>query len=174
MHTGFLCPKFDNFACLHTSQDQNELHLKRWLIFCQNRSGWYLIFCWIALAFLTDFNLDGIDVIRFWVIECGILSHSSSSAATFLWFLSMLVEFEFIITHILHGCDAHYRRQFNISWTCCYWYSGHTIAGLLSILSNSMWAVFQNVFFSKFFFYIFTLIRYVLMCLYKYLYSSLN
>ena len=29
MHAGFLCPKLDNFACLHTRQDQNELHLKR-------------------------------------------------------------------------------------------------------------------------------------------------
>ena len=27
--SGFLCPKCDNFACLHTRQDQNELHLKR-------------------------------------------------------------------------------------------------------------------------------------------------
>ena len=26
---GFLCPKSDNFACLHTCQDQNELLLKR-------------------------------------------------------------------------------------------------------------------------------------------------
>ena len=24
----FLCPKCDNFACLQTRQDQNELHLK--------------------------------------------------------------------------------------------------------------------------------------------------
>ena len=29
MRAGFLCPKCDNFACLHTRQDQNELHLKR-------------------------------------------------------------------------------------------------------------------------------------------------
>ena len=29
MLAGFLCPKFYNFACLHTRQDQNELHLKR-------------------------------------------------------------------------------------------------------------------------------------------------
>ena len=27
---GFLCPKCDNFACLHTCQDQNEIHLKKW------------------------------------------------------------------------------------------------------------------------------------------------
>ena len=27
----------DNFACLHTFRDQNELHLKRWFFFCQNR-----------------------------------------------------------------------------------------------------------------------------------------
>ena len=33
MRTGFLCPKCDNFACLHTRQDQNELHLKRWFFF---------------------------------------------------------------------------------------------------------------------------------------------
>ena len=26
---GFLCPKCDNFACLRTRQDQNEIHLKR-------------------------------------------------------------------------------------------------------------------------------------------------
>ena len=29
MRVGFLCLKFDNFACLHNRQDQNELHLKR-------------------------------------------------------------------------------------------------------------------------------------------------
>ena len=29
MRAGFLCPKCDNFACLHTGQDQNEHHLKR-------------------------------------------------------------------------------------------------------------------------------------------------
>ena len=28
-HTGFLYPKCEKFACLHTSQDQNEVHLKR-------------------------------------------------------------------------------------------------------------------------------------------------
>ena len=30
MRAGFLCPKCQNFACLHTRQDQDELHLKRW------------------------------------------------------------------------------------------------------------------------------------------------
>ena len=30
MRAGFLCSKCNNFACLHTRQDQNELHLKRW------------------------------------------------------------------------------------------------------------------------------------------------
>ena len=29
MRAVVLCPKFDNFAYLHTLQDQNELHLKR-------------------------------------------------------------------------------------------------------------------------------------------------
>ena len=29
MRAGVLCPKCDNFACLHTRQDQNELYLKR-------------------------------------------------------------------------------------------------------------------------------------------------
>ena len=33
MHAGFLCPKCDNFACLHTRHDQSELQLKRWKIF---------------------------------------------------------------------------------------------------------------------------------------------
>ena len=42
MRVGFLCPKRDNFACLHTRQYQNELHLKRWFflakigIFCKS------------------------------------------------------------------------------------------------------------------------------------------
>ena len=43
---GFLCPKCDNFACLHTRQDQNELYLKRWCfffakigIFCKSIAG---------------------------------------------------------------------------------------------------------------------------------------
>ena len=33
--SAFLCPKCDNFACLHTCQDQNELHLKRWFFFAK-------------------------------------------------------------------------------------------------------------------------------------------
>ena len=33
MREGFLCPKCDNFAFLHTRQDQNELHLRRWFSF---------------------------------------------------------------------------------------------------------------------------------------------
>ena len=41
MCAGFLCPKCDNCACLHTRQDQKKLHLKRWFIFfCQN---WHLL-----------------------------------------------------------------------------------------------------------------------------------
>ena len=44
MRTGFLCPKCDNFVCLHSHQDQNELHLKRWFfakigIFCKSIAG---------------------------------------------------------------------------------------------------------------------------------------
>ena len=45
MRAGFLCPKCDNFACLHKRQDQNELHLKRWFffakigIFCKSIAG---------------------------------------------------------------------------------------------------------------------------------------
>ena len=33
VRAGFLYLKCDNFACLHTRQDQNELHLKRWFFF---------------------------------------------------------------------------------------------------------------------------------------------
>ena len=40
MHADFLCSKCDNFACLHTRQDQNEFHLEKWF-FCANIS----IFC---------------------------------------------------------------------------------------------------------------------------------
>ena len=29
----YACPKCYNFVCLHTSQDQNELHLKKWFFF---------------------------------------------------------------------------------------------------------------------------------------------
>ena len=45
MRVGFLCPKCNNFACLHTRQDQNELHLKRIFffakigIFCKSIEG---------------------------------------------------------------------------------------------------------------------------------------
>ena len=45
MRASFLCPKCDNFACLHTCQDQNELHLKRFFffakidIFCKSIAG---------------------------------------------------------------------------------------------------------------------------------------
>ena len=35
MHAGFLCLKCNNFACLYTRQDQNELHLKRWFFFAK-------------------------------------------------------------------------------------------------------------------------------------------
>ena len=33
IRAGFLCPKSNYFACLHTRQAQNELHLKRWFLF---------------------------------------------------------------------------------------------------------------------------------------------
>ena len=35
MRAGFFCPKCDNFACLHTRQNQNELQLKRWFFFAK-------------------------------------------------------------------------------------------------------------------------------------------
>ena len=35
----FLYPKCDNFAWLHTRQDQNELHLKRWFFFAKSASS---------------------------------------------------------------------------------------------------------------------------------------
>ena len=40
MRAGFLCPKCDNFDCLHIRQYQNEIHLKRWFFFTNIR-----IFC---------------------------------------------------------------------------------------------------------------------------------
>ena len=39
MRADFLYPKCDNFACLHTRQDQNELHLKRWFFFFLTKSA---------------------------------------------------------------------------------------------------------------------------------------
>ena len=45
MLAGFLCPKCDNFVCLHSRQDQNEPHLKRRFffakigIFCKSTAG---------------------------------------------------------------------------------------------------------------------------------------
>ena len=39
MCAGFLCPKCDNFASLHTRQDHNELHLKRWLFLPKSGSS---------------------------------------------------------------------------------------------------------------------------------------
>ena len=33
LRVGFLCPKCNNFPCLHTRQYQNELHLKKWFFF---------------------------------------------------------------------------------------------------------------------------------------------
>ena len=41
MRAGLLCPKCDNFACLHIWQDQNELHLQRWFFFCQKSVSWF-------------------------------------------------------------------------------------------------------------------------------------
>ena len=42
MRAGFMCPKWDNFACLHTRKHQNELHLKIWFFFFFAKMG---IFC---------------------------------------------------------------------------------------------------------------------------------
>ena len=42
MRAGFLCPKCDNFACLHTRQGQNKLHRRIWFffgIFCKSFAG---------------------------------------------------------------------------------------------------------------------------------------
>ena len=39
MHASFLCTKCDNFAGLHTRQDQNELHLKIWYFFLPKSSS---------------------------------------------------------------------------------------------------------------------------------------
>ena len=39
---GFLCPKCDNFPCLHTRQDQNKPYLKRWLFSAVSRSQAHL------------------------------------------------------------------------------------------------------------------------------------
>ena len=44
MRAGFLCPNCDNFTCLHTRHDQNELDLKRWFfakicILCKSIAG---------------------------------------------------------------------------------------------------------------------------------------
>ena len=39
MRTGFLRPKCDNFACLHTRQDQNELYMKKWFFFPKSGSS---------------------------------------------------------------------------------------------------------------------------------------
>ena len=38
MCAGFLCPKCDNLACLHTRPDQNVLHLKRWFFLPKSTS----------------------------------------------------------------------------------------------------------------------------------------
>ena len=35
MRAGFLWPKYNNFACLHNRQDQNELQQKRWFFFAK-------------------------------------------------------------------------------------------------------------------------------------------
>ena len=39
MRAGFLCPKWENFACFHTCQDQNELHLERWFFLAKSASS---------------------------------------------------------------------------------------------------------------------------------------
>ena len=39
MRAGFLCLKCDNFAWLHTCQDQNELHLKRFIYLPKSASS---------------------------------------------------------------------------------------------------------------------------------------
>ena len=46
MHAGFLCPKCEYSVCLHTRQDQNELHVKKMIfffakigIFCKSIAG---------------------------------------------------------------------------------------------------------------------------------------
>ena len=39
LSVGFLCPQCDNSACLHTHQDQNELHLKIWFFLTKSASS---------------------------------------------------------------------------------------------------------------------------------------
>ena len=39
MYAYFLCPKCDNITCLHTCQDQIELHLKRWFFLPKSASS---------------------------------------------------------------------------------------------------------------------------------------
>ena len=50
MRACFLCPKCDNFACLHTRQGQNELHLIRWFFFCQNLTKFFVQLGSITIA----------------------------------------------------------------------------------------------------------------------------
>ena len=56
MRAGFLCPKWDNFVCLHTRRE-NALHLKRWFFFCQNRN--VAIFPSVVQAYTQPFSFGG-------------------------------------------------------------------------------------------------------------------
>ena len=79
MRPGFLCPKCDNFACIHTRQDQNELHLKRWFflpssvifgIFCKSIAGPLPI---VAQVYTQPYLLGG----RIKLIICQIMHELS-------------------------------------------------------------------------------------------------
>ena len=57
MRAGFLSHKRDNFACLHTRQAQNELHLKRWF-FCHDFQSKVAIFPSIVQAYTQPHSFD--------------------------------------------------------------------------------------------------------------------
>ena len=54
----YACPKCDNFACLHTRQVQNELHLKSWY-FCQIVKSNVAIFPCVIQGYTHPYSFGG-------------------------------------------------------------------------------------------------------------------
>ena len=58
MRAGFLYPKCDNFACLYTHQDQNELQLKRWFFYHDRQSN-VAIFPSVVQVYTQPYSFGG-------------------------------------------------------------------------------------------------------------------
>ena len=121
MHASFLCPKCDDFACLHTRQDQNELHLKRWFFFA--KIG---IFCKSIADLLSEAKTH-------WMIN---------------W-LQLLNQLNFVWRHtkvfMQNSAEWCLRNvqllKITVNW--CWWHFSHTFCHSSNILVYALFLAFH-------------------------------